>query len=188
LIKAQGHRKLVLTKLNKALQSKGAQLKHFKSSENDLQILLDAVQETLADLPANINSTPFALRRGKLTWPTKGRIKRRFGTRRSQGKLRWNGVLIKAKPGSAITAVHRGRVVYSDWLRGFGLLTILDHGDGYLSLYGRNEILNKEPGDWVEKGEIVAYNGNNTDKASAGLYFELRHQGKPINPAKWCKS
>lgn len=188
LIKAQARRKQVIKKLNQSLASKDAQLKHFTSSETELQTLLDAVQETLADLPANINSTPFSARKGKLAWPAKGRISKRFGSRRIEGKLRWNGVIIKARSGTPITAVHRGRVVFSDWLRGFGLLTILDHGDGYLSLYGYNEVLNKEPGDWVESGEIVAYSGKTTQQASSGLYFELRHKGKPINPSRWCKT
>lgn len=188
LVKAQERRKQVISKLSKSLATKDAQLKHFKSSESDLQKLLDAVQETLADLPSNINSTPFSNRKGKLAWPTQGKITKRFGSRRSQGKLRWNGVIIKARSGTPIKAVHRGRVVFSDWLRGFGLLTILDHGDGYLSLYGHNEALNKEPGDWVESGEVIAYSGNSIDQSSSGLYFELRHQGKPINPSKWCKT
>jgi len=188
LIKAQGRRKRVIAKLSKSLESKGAKLKHFTTSEVELQTLLDAVQETLADLPAHINSTPFVNRKGKLTWPVKGRISKRFGNRRAQGKLRWNGVIINARTGTAITAVHRGRVVFSDWLRGFGLLTILDHGDGYLSLYGHNEVLNKEPGDWVESGEIIAYSGRNTEQSISGLYFELRHQGKPINPSRWCRT
>ena len=146
------------------------------------------MQETPADLPPNTNSTPIENRKGKLTWPIKGRVSKRFGNRRAQGKLRWNGVIINARTGTAITAVHRGRVVFSDWLRGFGLLTILDHGDGYLSLYGHNEVLNKEPGDWVENGEIIAYSGRNTEQSISGLYFELRHQGKPINPTKWCRT
>ena len=188
LLKAQDRRKRVIAKLSKSLASKGAKLKHFTTSEVELQTLLDAVQETLADLPANIYSTPFATRKGKLIWPIKGRVSKRFGNRRAQGKLRWNGVIINARPGTAITAVHRGRVVFSDWLRGFGLLTILDHGDGYLSLYGHNEELNKEPGDWVENGEVIAYSGRSTEQSISGLYFELRHQGKPINPSKWCKT
>ncbi len=188
LNKAQERRKRVISKLNQSLESKGAQLKRFKSDESELQVLLDAVQETLADLPTNISSTPFSQRKGQLKWPAKGRISKRFGNLRAQGKLRWNGVIIKAPKGTAITAVHRGRVVFSDWLRGFGLLTILDHGDGYLSLYGNNEILNKEPGDWVEQGEVVSFSGKAEKRSSSGLYFELRHQGKPINPAKWCKS
>ena len=188
LIKAQERRKKVIAKLIKTLETKDAQLKHFTSSESELQELLNAVQETLADLPSNIDSSPFANRKGKLKWPTKGKITERFGSRRAQGKLRWNGVLINVRAGSPIKAVHRGRVVFSDWLRGFGLITILDHGDGYLSLYGHNEVLNKEPGDWVESGEIIAYSGNNINQSSSGLYFELRHQGKPINPSKWCKT
>ena len=95
--------------------------------------------------------------------------------------------MIKASQGKDITAISHGRVVYANWLRGFGLLMILDHGDGYMSLYGHNESLYKELGQWVEPSEVIAKVGSSGGYPDSGLYFEIRHNGKPTNPAKWCK-
>ncbi len=184
---AQKSRKQALASLNKALDTKDKHLKSLQSSQQELQKLLKALRETLADLPSNIGNTPFNKARGKLRWPVAGRITNRFGSRREGGKLRWNGVFIKAQPGSPVKAVHRGRVVFSDWMRGYGLLTIIDHGDDYLSLYAHNESLLKEPGDWVEANETIAYAGNSGGNSKTGLYFEIRHRGRPKNPSIWCR-
>lgn len=119
--------------------------------------------------------------------PIAGRVTNRFGSARSSGKLRWNGVFIEAEPGTPVTAVHYGRVVFSDWLRGFGLLLIVDHGDGYMSLYGHNEVLYRETGDWVTAGETIATVGDTGGQNRSGLYFEIRHAGKPTDPQHWCR-
>lgn len=184
---AQKRRKSVLAELKATLQTKDSQLKKLKSNEDELQKLLKAVQETLADLPQDIGNTPFSKSKGKLRWPTKGHVANRFGAQREDGKLRWNGILIKNQPGTPVKAIARGRVVFSDWMRGFGLLTIVDHGDNYLTLYGHNESLLKAPGAWVNANDIIAYTGNSGGQASAGLYFEIRYKGDPVNPAQWCK-
>ena len=101
--------------------------------------------------------------------------------------LKWNGILIGAKEGSSVHAIHHGQVVFSDWLRGYGLLVIVDHGQGYLSLYGQNQSLLKSPGDWVEAGEPVAISGGSGGSGELGLYFEIRYKGKPQNPIRWIK-
>jgi septal ring factor EnvC (AmiA/AmiB activator) len=110
-----------------------------------------------------------------------------FGRSRNAGKLKWNGVLIKASEGKDVRAVSHGRVAYADWLRGYGLLLIVDHGDGYMSLYGHNQALYKETGEWIEAGEVIATVGQSGGQQEAALYFEIRHNGKPSNPARWCK-
>jgi septal ring factor EnvC (AmiA/AmiB activator) len=100
----------------------------------------------------------------------------------------WNGVIINSAYGTPVRAISYGRVAFADWLQGFGFITIIDHDDGYMSLYGHNQALYKQSGDWVEAGEVIATVGDSGGQANSGLYFELRHQGKPINPNRWCST
>jgi len=133
------------------------------------------------------NSASFASLKGKLPWPTDGRVLRNYGTPRVSDKMRWQGLLIGGNEGSPVRAVHHGRIVFSDYLRGQGLLLIIDHGAGYLTLYAHNQALYKELGEWVEAGELVAALGNSGGQQTAALYFELRHNGEPTNPKRWFK-
>ena len=121
--------------------------------------------------------------KGRLSWPSRGKQIRRYGSL-NQGQ-RSTGVLIAGTEGNDINSIHHGRVVYSDWLRGFGLLLIIDHGKGYMSLYGYNQALYKDVGDWVEANETIATLGQSGGQKQPALYFELRHQGKPVNPRRW---
>jgi septal ring factor EnvC (AmiA/AmiB activator) len=140
----------------------------------------------LVDIPAEADGQqPFHSRKGKLRWPARGRLAQRFGAPRSGG-LRWRGVMIEAQEGGEVRAVSQGRIAFSDWMRGFGLLLIIDHGDGYMSLYGHNQTLYKEVGEWVDTGEVVALLGASGGRTESGLYFEMRHKGRPINPVHWC--
>ena len=131
----------------------------------------------------------FSSARGKLPWPVNGRLLARFGeTRGGDSRTKWDGVMISASPGSQVRAVHGGRVVFADWLRGAGLLVILDHGNGYLSLYGHNQSLLKSAGDVVKAGEAISTVGNSGGQDSSGLYFAIRQQGRPSDPAQWCRA
>ncbi|MDE1168169.1 MAG: murein hydrolase activator EnvC [Pseudomonas sp.] len=131
---------------------------------------------------------PFAQARGKLPWPVDGRLLARFGeTRGDDARTKWDGVMISASAGSAVHAVHGGRVVFADWLRGAGLLVILDHGDGYLSLYGHNQTLLKGAGDIVKAGETISTVGNSGGQDASALYFAIRQQGRATDPAQWCR-
>ena len=103
------------------------------------------------------------------------------------GNLRWQGVLIAAKEGQPVRAVSYGRVAFADWLRGYGMLLIIAHGDGYMSLYGHNQTLYKEVGDWVEAGDVIASAGTSGGDNTSALYFEIRRNGKPTDPSKWCR-
>ena len=126
----------------------------------------------------------FSARRSRLPWPVSGQLKARFGTRRESGRTRWDGVVIAARPGSSVRSIHAGKVVYADVLGGYGLLVIVDHGEGYLSLYGYNDAVLKRVGQRVQAGEPIASVG---DRGSAsGAYFEIRHRGQPVNPSVWC--
>jgi septal ring factor EnvC (AmiA/AmiB activator) len=131
---------------------------------------------------------PFASAKGKLPWPVDGRLVARYGSARGgDSRTKWDGVLIGASAGSQVHAVHGGRVVFADWLRGAGLLVILDHGNGYLSLYGHNQSLLKEAGDIVKAGESIATVGTSGGQDTPALYFAIRQQGRPSDPAQWCR-
>ncbi|MDH4563167.1 murein hydrolase activator EnvC [Pseudomonas sp. BN411] len=132
---------------------------------------------------------PFAKARGQLPWPVDGRVVARFGSARGgDSRAKWDGVLIGAAEGSSVRAVHGGRVVFADWLRGAGLLVILDHGNGFLSLYGHNQRLLKNAGDIVKAGESIATVGNSGGQDTPALYFAIRQQGRPTDPAQWCRA
>lgn len=132
---------------------------------------------------------PFAQAKGKLPWPVDGRLVARYGTPRGgDARTKWDGVLIGAAVGSQVRAVHGGRVVFADWLRGAGLLVILDHGNGYLTLYGHNQSLLKDAGDIVKAGEPIATVGTSGGQEAAALYFAIRQQGRPSDPAQWCRA
>ena len=131
----------------------------------------------------------FAATRGKLPWPVDGRLLARFGeSRGDDARTKWDGVMISASAGSQVHAVHGGRVVFADWLRGAGLLVILDHGNGFLSLYGHNQTLLKSAGDVVKAGESISTVGNSGGQDTPALYFAIRQQGHPSDPAQWCRA
>ena len=130
---------------------------------------------------------PFATRRGQLPWPVQGTVAARFGSPRNDTRSKWDGLLINAQAGTPVRAVHSGRVVFADWLRGAGLLVIVDHGDGYLSLYGHNQSLMSHVGDTVQAGQTLATVGNSGGHSTSALYFAIRQQGRATDPAQWFK-
>ena len=155
-----------------------------KLQRRELETLLSEVETAGADLVLPTNSLPFTSRKGELEWPTKGKLAQRYGAQRN-GPVQWQGWLIKVSAGAAVKTVHQGRIVFSNYLRGFGLLLIIDHGDGYMTLYGHNQELLKDTGDWVQTNEIIARAGNTGGLSAPALYFEIRSQGQPTNPKKW---
>ncbi len=175
----------LLGRLNQEIKSTDIQIAHLQEDEQRLVRLL----QDLSRRPAaeNVERTAFAKLRGKLLWPTRGRLAVSYGQPRPVGKLRWQGVLIDAPEGREVRAISYGRVAFADWLRGFGLLLIIDHGDGFMSLYGHNQSLFKETGEWVEPGDVVASVGATGGQAETGLYFEIRQDGRPVNPQRWCE-
>jgi septal ring factor EnvC (AmiA/AmiB activator) len=141
---------------------------------------------TLVPEPGH-EGTPFSRLKGLLRLPVRGELMNQFGTPREGGGLSWKGLFIRAPEGSEVRAVAQGTVAFADWLRGFGNLVIVDHGEGYMSLYSNNESLYKQAGDPVKMGEAIASVGNSGGQESTGVYFELRHQSRPINPMTWIK-
>ena len=186
LANVQKEKQMTLKALINQISTTGSALLKLEQDRGRLEQLLDKLEESLANLDAPRNAQPFAGMQGKLLLPVEGRISHRFGNHRNQGKLRWHGIFIDAAEGESVYAVHYGRVVFSDWLRGFGLLMIVSHGEGYMSLYGHNQALFRETGDWVSAGEVIAAVGDSGGQDKTGLYFEIRIDGKPNNPQNWC--
>lgn len=177
----------IISQLQEYISSQGKELQNLQRDEQELSSLLNGlgteqtVVEEYEDIP------PFSSMKGKMKWPVAGKIITRFGSAKKGDKLRWNGVLISAGRGSDVTAISPGKVIFADWFRNLGLLIIIDHGDGYMSLYGHNESLVKKAGDFVKQGELIANVGDTGGQAESALYFEIRKQGTPLDPDLWCK-
>lgn len=184
LAKSQSTRKSALRKLNASIKSNKGQLKRLEQSETRLTNAIAQAQRDAKVAPENLAGLYYLKK--KLKWPTTGRLSKKFGQRRS-GALRWKGVLMSANLGNRVNAIAEGIVLYADWLKGFGWVTVIDHGKGYMSLYGHNQALLKSVGDYVEKNEPVALVGQSGGQSSPGLYFEIRYKGKTVNPARWCR-
>lgn len=176
-------RRQVVAELAREVQDQSRQLAQLEADRKRLQRVLDQLQQVLAKSDLALTTQRFGQLKGRLPWPTPGRVAQAFGNR-SNG-VQADGILIRAVGGAPVAAVHNGRVVYSDWLRGYGLVLILDHGDGYMTLYGHNQSLLKEVGDWVAAGEPLARVGDSGGQAHTGLYFAIRRNGKPQNPQPW---
>jgi septal ring factor EnvC (AmiA/AmiB activator) len=177
----------LLGELDAVLKDQTARLAALGKGEEALVELLGKLRDIFADIPKHLaGAEPFADLRGRLNWPLRGKVIEHFGAG-VDGERSSQGLLLAAKDGSEVRAVSHGRVVYADWLRGYGLLLIVDHGEGYLSLYGYNETLLKEAGDWVDAGEVVATSGDSGGRKTSGLYFELRHDGKAFDPTAWMR-
>lgn len=187
LAKQRQAREQALTALKREISNKGQSLERFFAERKALQDLLDSLEQELAKLKLPSNYQDFSKRRGKLPWPVNGRQSNRYGGKKGSTGLHWTGVNLRAQSGTEVKAVHYGRVVFADWLRGTGLLIVLDHGDGYMSLYGHNQSLLHEVGDWVAPGDVIATVGNSGGQSQSALYFEIRRRGKPLDPNSWCR-
>jgi len=183
----QARRRRLLATLDREVSDRAQAIERLKQDEARLQRLLQQLEQVLPPLPGDFpKDGRFADQRGRLPLPVVGHIRATFGEPKKVGTLKWRGVLVDSPAGSDVRAVFRGRVAYADWLRGFGLLLILDHGNGYMTLYGHNQGLYKEVGEWVEGGEIIAAVGATGDTTYPGVYFEVRQNGKPRDPLQWC--
>lgn len=207
----------LLTQLKKDFSSNEQQIIHLKESENKLKNLVSSLQRSTNDLAVEIEQTKksqktvevlsepvkilpdsgdnfsklkgdFSTLKGQLPWPVKGRLTNKFGSVRAEStQAIWDGVLIDAREGTEIRAITSGKVVFSDWLRGYGLLIIIDHGKGYMTLYAFNQSLYRQVGEWVDVGEVIASVGQSGGRSHSGLYFGIRNKGKPVDPLEWCR-
>jgi septal ring factor EnvC (AmiA/AmiB activator) len=190
-------RQIMLVKISQQLHQQRREISRLQRDESRLAQLVDKLTKMLAEpkstslfrndnLPDNrFDGSPFDQLKGKLTLPVKGEITNRFGTPRPDSTVQWKGLFLRTSSGQAVKAIAAGQVVFADWLRGFGNLLIIDHGKGYMSLYGNNETLYKQVGDVLRGGDTIATVGNTGGNEDFGLYFELRHESKPLDPMKW---
>ncbi len=176
----------ILLALEAELASRSDQLEQLVQDRQHLENLIAEINRIVSDIPAPEELMPFAQARGELPWPLAGPLLNTFGASYSEGNLQRQGVIINAAEGTAVRAIHPGRVVFADWLRGSGFLVVLDHGQGYMSLYAHNQGLLKQNGDWANRGETIAAAGSNAGMDSPGIYFEVRHNGQAQNPVNWC--
>nr|WP_251068992.1 peptidoglycan DD-metalloendopeptidase family protein [Shewanella sp. NKUCC06_TVS] len=183
LSQEQDQRQLTIKELQRTLNSKGAELEQLQIEEASLKRVVEQALRAMKDNPS---MEGFGKQSGKLKWPTKGRVSASFGSQRS-GQVVWKGTMLSAPEGQNIRAVSGGKVIYADWLRGFGLVMVIDHGKGYMSLYGHAQTLLKSPGEMVKSGEAIALVGRSGGQSEPGLYFEIRHKGQAVDPAKYCR-
>ena len=177
----------ILANLSKKMNTESQRLTQKQADRKRLENLLAEVETILANSPRQNDERPFNKMKGKLPRPVAGRVLKAFGNANSETMSRWEGWQIGVQEGAEVRAIHHGRVVFSDWLRGFGLLLIIDHGQGYLSLYAHNETLLRDVGSWVNGGDIVAAAGRSGGLTDPALYFEIRYQGRPQDPAVWIR-
>ncbi|MDZ7788280.1 MAG: peptidoglycan DD-metalloendopeptidase family protein [Halofilum sp. (in: g-proteobacteria)] len=186
LEEASAERRRVVERLQASIAEKGDELERMEASRERLRELLDQLGNVMDDIPgAPLEEQPFRTQRNALDWPAQGELRVRYGSERASGRTQWRGVVIDAAESDPVRAVYHGRVVFADWLEGFGQLLIVDHQDGWLSLYGYNRQLLRSTGDWVAPGEPVARVGASGGQREPGLYFEIRRQGEPVDPLDW---
>jgi septal ring factor EnvC (AmiA/AmiB activator) len=180
----------MVANLNRQVTGQTQEIARLRADEERLARLLRELKALLPEtnVPFPGPNERFASLKGRLPLPAAGRVTARYGQPKGVGDLTWRGIFLAGNEGQNVYAVSRGRVAFADWLRGFGLLLILDHGDGYMTLYGHNETLHKHAGDWVDAGQVIAAIGNTGDAPGTGVYFEIRHNGIPRDPLQWCAS
>ena len=186
LLTRQDDRKATLKKINKTIASENQRIASLQADEKALKDAIEAarIAAERAAREAEVSMDGLAKLKGKLAAPVKGRIRNLFGSRR-QGQVSWKGIVIDGAEGDPVNSIAPGKVLYADWLRGFGLVAIVDHGEGYMSVYGHNQALLKQAGDDVRQGERIALVGRSGGQEYPNLYFEIRHKGKALNPSAW---
>jgi septal ring factor EnvC (AmiA/AmiB activator) len=185
----RAERAQLLAKVNATISQHGSKLARMQQNEKTLVKLLESLRHAIDNTPLNIKSgTGFAKLKNRLGWPIQGHIVASFGDSMENGKLHWHGDLIAAPRGTPVHAIAYGRVIYADWLAHFGLLVIIDHGDGYMSLYGHNQGIYARVGDLVKPGETIATLGASGGRRKPALYFEIRHGKTALDPSHWCAS
>lgn len=180
---AQEQRRELLLALRARIEQEGTAITRLSAQEQDLARLIAELTSILSDYPIR-SEQPFSELKGQLTWPVAGSLLHDFGQPRASG-LKWNGVVLTAPRGREVRAIYHGRVVFADWLAGLGLLVIVDHGEGFMTLYGYNETTLKTAGDWVAPGDVIATVGDSGGQPRSALYFEIRRGVRPLNPRGW---
>lgn len=187
LRKTRRARQDVIARLDRDIASKHDRAEELNRAAGRLAKLVDSVNRDLADVPSGmLDNVDFAKLRGRLPWPVAGRLVSRYGSSRAAGDLTWEAVRIAAPLGTAIHAIAYGRVAYAGWLPYYGLVLMIDHGSGYLTVYGHSETIYKQVGDWVKPGDLVASVGTSGGQDKPTLYFQIRYKGRTLDPQHWC--
>lgn len=182
----RNERKRQLLAISQQLDKSGGALTSLKQQQASLSRLLESLKRHLRDIPAEFNGiTRFSRSRGKLPWPVHGKLLAQYGHLKHGSRFRWHGIWIAAKTGTPVRAVANGRVVYIGWMQRLGLIVVLQHEDGYYSIYGHNQSIRVDAGARVQAGDIIASVGNSGGHRRSGLYFEIRRGSKPQNPKRW---
>ncbi len=182
-------RSQLLEKLDRDIASQARALEGLRADETELNGLIERLRKALADIPLQLESLPpFRERRRQLPWPLEGRLLARFGEAKAGGQSRWHGIWIAAEPGTGVRAIAPGRVAYVGWMMRYGLIAVVEHGDGFYSLYGHNQAVWKETGEWVTGGELLAAAGDSGGQRRAGLYLEIRSLRGPQDPLLWLRN
>lgn len=188
LLDEREQRRRMIADLQTDVADKNRRREELEASQRRLQALVDELQRARTERSTAAPSVGAGLGTGGLPWPVEGQVQRRFGQARAGGRMKWQGMVIQAPLGADVRAVAAGTVVFADWLRGFGLLAVVDHGDDHMSLYGYADALYKRAGERVEGGEAIAAAGQSGGQQDVGLYFEIRRSGQPIDPRNWLRS
>ncbi len=181
----QNERQVLLDELDQALASSENELSRLEIQYQEMALLIEELSRTILELSFGTEGEAFANMRRALPWPLQGPLLNSYGENYALGDLNWEGITIGGDTGTEISAIHHGRVIYADWFSNSGLLLIIDHGDGYMSLYAHNQSLFKEVGEWVVTGESIATVGNTGGRSESGLYFEIRYNGEAQDPLNW---
>jgi septal ring factor EnvC (AmiA/AmiB activator) len=181
---ARDQRARTLAQVQSKIKNRNDELAKLQREAQALEKLVEELRRAIEEFP-ELAEQPFQRVKGKLPWPVKGSLLAHFGTLRAGGPLKWQGMVIAADRGTQVRAPYYGRVVYADWLPGLGLLVVLDHGGGYMSLYGHNEQVYRRVGDRVQPGDVLAAVGDAAGMGKPGLYFEIRKGRSALNPADW---
>jgi septal ring factor EnvC (AmiA/AmiB activator) len=183
LLDAKNERQASLKNLKQQLNKTKNSISYLEENE---QTLIATIKELEEEKTTKIELLGLNKNKGRLSWPSKGKLTHKFGQRK-HGGINWKGVLISAAEGTSVNSIHNGQVVFADWLKGYGWVIVVDHGEGFMSLYGHAQTLLKDVGDMVREGESVALVGQSGGQADSGLYFEIRHKGRAVNPITWCR-
>lgn len=184
----QTQRLTIIAELTQQMLTRDDELSALQDDRAELEALVEEINRIIEDIPSPEELMPFAGQRSQMPWPLDGEVVARFGDRFASGQMRRQGIIIAGDAGNVVRAVHPGRIVFADWLRGSGHLILIDHGQGYMSVYSHQQSLSKQSGEWVNRGEAIGLSGHDAGNGQPGLYFEIRQQREPLDPLAWLQA
>lgn len=184
----QTQRLEIIAELTEQMLTRDDELATLQDDRSELEALVEEINRIIEDIPSPEELMPFAGQKGQMPWPVNGDVAARFGDSFAGGQMRRQGIIVVTPADNPVRAVHPGRIVFADWLRGSGHLIVIDHGQGYISVYSHQQSLSKQSGEWVNRGEVIGLTGNDAGNGQPGLYFEIRQQRQPLDPLAWLQA